>query len=114
MEPSFEFIRKKLANPTALLSESLTMGSDKEIYNTLYSFENSTSDQELDDINFSTCTNSPMSLIVKWNENSPEFVLTYDPQIFSKNYATYISDKFLEQIKQDLLSVKEEMMEKRF
>lgn len=95
------------------LSESLTMGSDKEIYNTLYSFENSTSDQELDDINFSTCTNSPMSLIVKWNENSPEFVLTYDPQIFSKNYATYISDKFLEQIKQDLLSVKEEVMERK-
>jgi len=93
------------------LSHSLPIESGKQIYNTLYTFENIASGQDIDEVKFSTCTSSPISLVVKWGEQTPQLVLTYDSEIFNKQYMVDLSNKLLEQLKRDLLMVREEEME---
>ncbi|MCW5588108.1 MAG: amino acid adenylation domain-containing protein [Legionellales bacterium] len=56
--------------------------SDNELINTVYSFENEQNGQNK--IKFSTITNSPLSLLVKWG-NNPALVLLYDEDIFDRS-----------------------------
>lgn len=74
------------------------------LINALYTFENSRScfaiDSAVDksEVYFKTITNSPLTIIVKW-QVSPLLVFTYDCEIYNEKHINDIADKFVMELK---------------